>query len=219
MEITVVTFVEEQMSSWKGNLLKLPIIIKYSAIGTRKYSESKVEGDGEVRVMTRGFGDLVAKLGDKVVVEVLVRCWSDGDVVPTSVPSASLTQRIWSNISMVFSWGSSIGPEGFLPSILLLVVIIVVVVIVVVTVILVVVVVEVDLTGDEDPTNEDRDIGMGYSIGVSVCLGGGISSGGKKSQDSNIGDSGNTGDGGTIVRGGIVTCGGLMASYACMTFI
>ncbi|GJU64101.1 hypothetical protein Tco_1245936 [Tanacetum coccineum] len=47
---------------------------------------SKVEGDGEVRVMTRGFGDLVAKLGDKVVMEVLVRCWSDGDVVPTSVP-------------------------------------------------------------------------------------------------------------------------------------
>ncbi|GKC12940.1 hypothetical protein Tco_1009722 [Tanacetum coccineum] len=46
---------------------------------------SKVEGDGEVRVMTRGFGDLVAKLGDKVVMEVLVRCWSDGDVVPTSV--------------------------------------------------------------------------------------------------------------------------------------
>ncbi|GJY92066.1 hypothetical protein Tco_0507848, partial [Tanacetum coccineum] len=36
-----------------------------------------VEGDGEVRVMTRGFGDLVAK----VVMQVLVRCWSDGDVV------------------------------------------------------------------------------------------------------------------------------------------
>ncbi|GJX46999.1 retrovirus-related pol polyprotein from transposon TNT 1-94 [Tanacetum coccineum] len=51
-----------------------------------KFELSKVEGDGEVRVMTRGFGDLVAKLGDKVVMEVLVRCWSDGDVVPTSVP-------------------------------------------------------------------------------------------------------------------------------------
>ncbi|GJV98040.1 hypothetical protein Tco_1549617 [Tanacetum coccineum] len=37
MEITVVTLVEEQMSSWKGNLPKLPIIIKYSAIGTKKY--------------------------------------------------------------------------------------------------------------------------------------------------------------------------------------
>ncbi|GJZ35519.1 hypothetical protein Tco_0581336 [Tanacetum coccineum] len=45
-----------------------------------------------------------------------------------------------SNIPTVFSWGSNIGLEGFLPSILLLVVIIVVVVIVVVTVILVVVV-------------------------------------------------------------------------------
>ncbi|GJV07407.1 hypothetical protein Tco_1345063 [Tanacetum coccineum] len=37
MEITVVTLVKEQMSSWKGNLPKLPIIIKYSAIGIRKY--------------------------------------------------------------------------------------------------------------------------------------------------------------------------------------
>ncbi|GKB87055.1 hypothetical protein Tco_0959327 [Tanacetum coccineum] len=37
------------------------------------------------RVMTRGFGDLVAKLGDKVVMEVLVRCWSDGDVVVRSI--------------------------------------------------------------------------------------------------------------------------------------
>ncbi|GJW59752.1 hypothetical protein Tco_0109087 [Tanacetum coccineum] len=45
-----------------------------------------VEGDGEVRVMTRGFGDFVAKLGDNVVMEVLVRYWTDGDVVPTSVP-------------------------------------------------------------------------------------------------------------------------------------
>ncbi|GJR96212.1 hypothetical protein Tco_0268386 [Tanacetum coccineum] len=90
MKITVVTLVEEQMSSWKGNLPKLPIIIKYSAIGTESIEilavESKVEGDGdgEVRVMTRGFGDLVAKLGDKVLMEVLVRCWSDGDVVVRS---------------------------------------------------------------------------------------------------------------------------------------
>nr|GEY11475.1 hypothetical protein [Tanacetum cinerariifolium] len=55
----------------------------------------------------------------------------------------------------------------------------------------------VDLTGDEDPTNEDRDIGMGDSTEVLVSLGGGIS------QESNIGDSDNTGDGGTIVGGGI----------------
>ncbi|GKC14891.1 hypothetical protein Tco_1011673 [Tanacetum coccineum] len=213
-----------------------------------------------------------------------------------------------SNIPMVFSWGSSIGPEGFLPSIMLLVVIIVVVM-----VILVVVVVEgssiiklsfviigslhrissdesfpeffgglapwlviltansgifyvmfrdhlllhpsdliglfysnrlgvrippgqgiisqgvlvgpvfllgllvlaivaacayraaatllatIDLTGDEDPTDEDGDIRMGDSIGVSVSLGGGISSLGKKSQESNIGGSDNTRDGGTTV--------------------
>ncbi|GJW17283.1 hypothetical protein Tco_0024719 [Tanacetum coccineum] len=98
------------MSSWKGKLW------------------SKVEGDGEVRVMTRGFRDLVAKLGNKVVMEVLVRCWSDGDVVCT-LP----TQGMRSIISMV-----SISPEGLLPSILMLVVIIVMVVIV--TVILVVVV-------------------------------------------------------------------------------
>ncbi|GJW50243.1 hypothetical protein Tco_0091594 [Tanacetum coccineum] len=49
-----------------------------------KMELSKVEGYGEVRVMTRGFGDLVAKLGDKVVMEVLVRCWSDGVVVVRS---------------------------------------------------------------------------------------------------------------------------------------
>ncbi|GJW95015.1 hypothetical protein Tco_0174687 [Tanacetum coccineum] len=75
------------------------------------------------------------------------------------------------------------------------------------------------LSCDEDPTDEDGNIGMGDSIGVLVSLGGGISSGGKKSQESNIGDSDNTRDGGKTARGGIVTCGGLMASYACMAFI
>ncbi|GKE87986.1 hypothetical protein Tco_1565461, partial [Tanacetum coccineum] len=53
---------------------------------------------------------------------------------------ASLTQRKASSIPIVFSWGGSIIPNGFLPSIMLLVVIIVAVVIVVVTVVLVVVV-------------------------------------------------------------------------------
>ncbi|GJZ37552.1 hypothetical protein Tco_0583743 [Tanacetum coccineum] len=72
---------------------------------------------------------------------------------------------------------------------------------------------------DEDPTDEDGDIGMGDSTGVLVSLGGEISSGGKKSRESNIGDSDNTGDGGKTAGGGIVTYGGLMASYACMTFI
>ncbi|GJY98611.1 hypothetical protein Tco_0516041 [Tanacetum coccineum] len=57
----------------------------------------------------------------------------------------------------------------------------------------------IDLTGDEDPTDEDGDIRMGDSIGVSVSLGGGISSLGKKSQESNIGGSDNTRDGGTTV--------------------
>ncbi|GJW48025.1 copia protein [Tanacetum coccineum] len=52
MEITVVTLVEEQMSSWKGNLPNLPIIIKYSAIGTRKYSGSGEEDDEKVKDKT-----------------------------------------------------------------------------------------------------------------------------------------------------------------------
>ncbi|GJT54401.1 hypothetical protein Tco_0989455 [Tanacetum coccineum] len=52
---------------------------------------------------------------------------------------ASFTQGKASSIPIVFSWGGSISPDGFLPSILLLVVIIVAVVIVVITVILVVV--------------------------------------------------------------------------------
>nr|GEU32517.1 hypothetical protein [Tanacetum cinerariifolium] len=55
----------------------------------------------------------------------------------------------------------------------------------------------VDLTDDEDPTDEDRDIGMGNLTGVLVSLGCGIS------QESNIGDSDNTGDGGIIVGDGI----------------
>ncbi|GJU18198.1 hypothetical protein Tco_1146164 [Tanacetum coccineum] len=41
----------------------------------------------------------------------------------------------------------------------------------------------VDLTDDEDPTDEDGDTGMGDLTGVSVSLVGEISSGGKKSQE------------------------------------
>ncbi|GJV26866.1 hypothetical protein Tco_1383314 [Tanacetum coccineum] len=67
----------------------------------------------------------------------------------------------------------------------------------------------VDLTGDEDPTDEDGDIRMGDSIGVSASLGGEIFSGGKKCQESNIGDSDNTGDGGKIVGGVIGAYGGI----------
>nr|GEV78978.1 hypothetical protein [Tanacetum cinerariifolium] len=44
-----------------------------------------------------------------------------------------------------------------------------------------------DLTGNEDPTDEDRDTGVGDSK-VSVSLGE-ISSGGRKSQESSIGDT------------------------------
>ncbi|GJT00934.1 ABC transporter B family member 20-like protein [Tanacetum coccineum] len=66
-----------------------------------KLPESKVEGDGEVRVMTKGFGDLVAKLGNKVVMEVLVRCWSDGDVVPTSVLDIAKDKKKGSSSSIV----------------------------------------------------------------------------------------------------------------------
>ncbi|GJY70483.1 hypothetical protein Tco_0474186 [Tanacetum coccineum] len=51
-----------------------------------------------------------------------------------------LTHEKASSIPIVFSWGDSISPDNFLPSILLLLVIIVAVVIVVVTVVLVVVV-------------------------------------------------------------------------------
>ncbi|GJU91292.1 hypothetical protein Tco_1303715 [Tanacetum coccineum] len=157
---------------------------------------------------------------------------------------AFLTQGKASSIPIVFSWGDSISPDGFLPFILLLFVIIVAVAIVV-TVILVVVVSEgwanefhqdkassvrvpvvnftlqssvqllqgntdsvrlnqqmrpttpfiplklkvsnsakidsskgysgggvVDLTGDEDPTDEDGDDGMGDPIGGYVSLDG-----------------------------------------------
>ncbi|GJY58218.1 hypothetical protein Tco_0458110 [Tanacetum coccineum] len=77
-------------------------------------------------------------------------------------------------------------------------------------------IVGVDLTGDEDPTDEDGDIGMGDSTGFSVSLGGEISSGGKKYRESNIGNNGNTGDGGKIGGGSIGACGGIgeMASEA-----
>ncbi|GJX88579.1 hypothetical protein Tco_0340593 [Tanacetum coccineum] len=67
----------------------------------------------------------------------------------------------------------------------------------------------VDLTGDEDPTDEDRDIRMGNSTGVSASLGGEMLLRGKKCQESNIGDSDNTGDRGKIVGGAIRACGGI----------
>ncbi|GJR65488.1 hypothetical protein Tco_0011553 [Tanacetum coccineum] len=116
MEIIVVALVEEQMSSWKVNLPKLPIIIKYSAIGTRKYRagyfflgfltsartwfelrfkvEKSCEDEMKVEVVMVQKSKMVTSsllsvqlvvVAYKEVMEVLVRCWSDGDVVPTSV--------------------------------------------------------------------------------------------------------------------------------------
>ncbi|GJW55786.1 putative reverse transcriptase domain-containing protein [Tanacetum coccineum] len=69
----------------------------------------------------------------EVFVYLVIKCGDGG-----ACKSASLTQRMGSNIPTVFSWGSSIGPKGFLPSILLLVVIIVVVVVAVVIIVVVI---------------------------------------------------------------------------------
>ncbi|GJY69028.1 hypothetical protein Tco_0472010 [Tanacetum coccineum] len=71
----------------------------------------------------------------------------------------------------------------------------------------------IDLTGDEDPTDEDGDIGVSVSLGDEIFLEG------KKSQESNIGDSDNTRDGGKTAGRAIITWGGGIASYACMFFI
>ncbi|GJS06617.1 hypothetical protein Tco_0363413 [Tanacetum coccineum] len=71
----------------------------------------------------------------------------------------------------------------------------------------------VDLIGDEDPTDEDVDIGVSVSLGDEIFLEG------KKSQESNIGDSDNTRDGGKTAGRAIITRGGGIASYACLFFI
>ncbi|GJS72856.1 hypothetical protein Tco_0705697 [Tanacetum coccineum] len=65
----------------------------------------------------------------------------------------------------------------------------------------------VNLTGDEDPTDEDGD------IGVLVSLGDEIFSEGKESRESNIGDSDNTGDGGKTAGRAIITWGGGISSF------
>ncbi|GJU77359.1 hypothetical protein Tco_1274429 [Tanacetum coccineum] len=67
----------------------------------------------------------------------------------------------------------------------------------------------VDLTSDEDPTDEDVDIGLGDSTGVLAPSGDEISLGGKKLQESDIG-------GGTIAGKAIITWDGGMTSYACI---
>ncbi|GKA35369.1 hypothetical protein Tco_0721860 [Tanacetum coccineum] len=65
----------------------------------------------------------------------------------------------------------------------------------------------VDLTGDEDPTDEDVDIGLGDSTGVLAPSGDEISLGGKKLRESDIG-------GGTIAGKAIITWDSGMTSYA-----
>ncbi|GJY29256.1 hypothetical protein Tco_0405023 [Tanacetum coccineum] len=57
----------------------------------------------------------------------------------------------------------------------------------------------VDLTGDEDPIDEDGDIGVLVSLSDEIFLEG------KKSQESNIGDSDNTRDGGKTAGRAIIT--------------
>nr|GEY61591.1 hypothetical protein [Tanacetum cinerariifolium] len=76
----------------------------------------------------------------------------------------------------------------------------------------------VDLTDDKDPTDEDRDTGIGDLTGVSVSLGGEIFSEEMKSQESNIGGSDNTGDRGKTTGRAIKARGGGIASYACMIY-
>ncbi|GJR29990.1 hypothetical protein Tco_1106222 [Tanacetum coccineum] len=67
----------------------------------------------------------------------------------------------------------------------------------------------VDLTGDEDPTDEDVDIRLGDSTGVLAPSGDEIFVGGKKLWESDI-------DGGTIAGKAIITWDGRMTSYACV---
>ncbi|GJS37111.1 hypothetical protein Tco_0535493 [Tanacetum coccineum] len=67
----------------------------------------------------------------------------------------------------------------------------------------------VDLTGDENPTDEDVDIGLGDLTGVLAPSSDEISLGGKKSWESDI-------DGGTIAGKAIITWDGGMTSYACI---
>nr|GEW46941.1 reverse transcriptase domain-containing protein [Tanacetum cinerariifolium] len=72
----------------------------------------------------------------------------------------------------------------------------------------------VDLTGDEDSTDEDGDTGMGDLTRVLVSLGGEIFSEEKKSRELNIGGSDNTEDGGKTAGRAIIAWGGGIASYA-----
>ncbi|GJW20319.1 hypothetical protein Tco_0030941 [Tanacetum coccineum] len=111
---------------------------------------SKVEEDGEVRVVTRVVYNLVAKLDDGGA-RVLARGGEFMAVFgqPTSVLGASCTQRkVYSvpfvfSIPFVLSWGGSISLNSFLSSILLVVVMVVIVVVTVIGVVIVVTIIGV----------------------------------------------------------------------------
>ncbi|GJR16038.1 hypothetical protein Tco_0798690 [Tanacetum coccineum] len=103
---------------------------------------------------------------------ILLGEWEVGQGVSCTPSKVSCVSFIYS-ILFVLSQGGSMSPNTFLPSIMLLVVIIVTVIVAVVVVvggvpsiIKLLFVIIVDLTGDEDPTDEDGDIGMGDSIGI-----------------------------------------------------
>nr|GEZ59607.1 hypothetical protein [Tanacetum cinerariifolium] len=109
-----------------------------------------------------------------------------------------LTQGKASSIPTVFSWGGSLSPKGFMPSILLLAVIIVAVPIVVAVVLVVIdaIIRVIVIVG-----------GVSSIIKLSfVIIGGKISSGQKKYQE--LSDVDNIGDGCRIVGGVIGACGG-----------
>nr|GEW14024.1 E-beta-farnesene synthase [Tanacetum cinerariifolium] len=155
---------------------------------------------------------------------VKVGCRAGSLPICKSTPpnKSQITSRGWSFASAVPGQMTylvaSLAPNSarsfvIVAVILIFVVVAIVAVIIVVTIIGVVIVVtiigvvivvivgggdEVDLTGDEDPTDEDVDTGMDDLTGVSMSLGGEIFSKEKKSRESNIGGSDNTEDRGSL---------------------
>ncbi|GJV10981.1 hypothetical protein Tco_1352522, partial [Tanacetum coccineum] len=88
------------------------------------------------------------------------------------IQGAFLTQGKASSIPTIFSWGNSISPDNFLPSIMLLLVIIVAVVIVVVMAILVVVIVGEGWANEfhQDKASSVRVLVANFTLQSSVQL-------------------------------------------------
>nr|GEV03968.1 hypothetical protein [Tanacetum cinerariifolium] len=147
----------------------------------------RVEILKRTKIDSSGWSSVFAILGQMTYLVASLTLDSANSCV---MQGASCTQKKISMVlfstPFVFSWGGSISSDSFLPSILPLVVIIVTVVIVVVIlivvvvaivgVVIIVVIIEsgggvIDLTGDEDPTDEDGDTKMDDSTGVSESLG------------------------------------------------